>query len=1521
MGGNEAIAQTTPPADCPTINFPNPVCVGDNCGAGTPFTVGGNTTGITSYRWDFGDTSSQADTSSLQFPSYRYNQPGTFNGTLTIIRNNGVTQTCRFTVNVQRGVPEFDITPDDNLGPQDEEICKGSSATLTPSFRSGSAPAGATYLWSTGATTRSITVPDTVGCYSLTITDPVTRCSRSQKINITVYKPDPNNPPPPKEESRWYFGNGAGIRFVGGQPEAITGTITAPEGVSAVSGSTGKLLFYTDGRNVYDRAGTPMKDLQNQDVTVANNNALNGGANATQGVLIIAQPGCNDCDPVYYIFTTSDIGTNGSQLSYSVVDMRRNGGTGLVTVKNVPLWSTSTERVVGVRGQADPNAQNAQETTYIITHDFRTNTFRVYPLTTQGIGQPKTYDVGVVHATPAAGEGSMKVYDDKLVVTIPGGGGTANIVQIFAFDNTTGEVKPNPLTITMGLVPPAAPLYGVELFGDSLLYVSTKGGAGTPSQLIQFNLAYQVSDSIIKYQKILATSATEVFGALQSDPNGQRIYLAKGNSSSLGVITSPGGIGAAAGFQPSGFALSGGQSQLGLPNTSPPDNQGYGQGVSFDPPPCTPPDTPVQLTFRAQPDRAGGDPTKSSYAWRFTRQDGTVLASFPDAGLGVNDSLQVTFPGPGNYSVTLAIDNDCLTVPESFTEAFTIPVAPPPFTLRDTSVCAGATVRLEAYAGSAGPQGVTYAWLLPNGQTRPGKAIDVTVADVTANSSLFRVLVANGSCSQQASVRVNFVRIPVNLGNDTTLCAATTLLLNAGNPGMQYQWRENGQARPETTQTISVRPGPGSTTTFEVTVTDPRTNCSGTDQIVIRRGAAPQVTVTPTPVTGCELVDGRLAVNFNSPGPNIFSVVRQSDGAPLISNEQTSDPLRDFPDLAAGGYRVTVRNTTSGCDTTIIATIGTNDPNAPQVTVAPVTVLCNNQQGTRTITAALTNPVAGGTYAYEWRDTANAVVGTTANLTARPGVYSVRVTYLNCVSAKTGQIMANSDNPRVTVTQIPNGCGQFLLRAALSGPDSNPARFSFTWNGPGININAERGRDTLTVSGAAGQTVNYTVRVANVPADPNTDPVCQGTPVNIPVVYPAIPEFDYPGNAGPACEGESVLLNAPADSYWDTYIWTLPGGARFSGRQYSATVGGRYRITVRNSRTGCERSDDVEVTINPRPAAPQVQNPAPVCAGGSIPQLSATGQNLRWYADPSLTRQLSQGPGTPAFLPPVNNTIPGSYTYYVTQTVNGCESLPAAATLVVAPGPQVNLGPDRTVCQGETVVLNATSQIQNATYRWTNGQTGPVLNATRSGTYGVTVTVGTCSVTDEVTLTFVAGPQPNIPRKEVPLCFADGQRDVVLDAGPGANFTYEWRALGSTAILGTNRTLTVVNLGRYTITISNGSSCIVNDTITVADKCEPRVFVPDAFTPNSDRDAVNSTLEVRGNHVGRIEMMVYNRWGELIYENRASDLEDLNRRAWDGNFLGRPAPTGTYVWKITYRSQFYPERDPVSIRGGILLLR
>jgi gliding motility-associated-like protein len=1526
MGVNVAKAQ------CPTITFPSTICAGESCGAGTPFTVSGDTVGITKYKWEFGDTGTQADTSNLKFPSYRYPDVTTstqFQGTLTITRLvNGVPQetTCPFTVQVNPGIPDFDITPNDNLGPQDEEICKGSTATLTPVFRNNQQPpANATYLWSTGDESQTLEVGDSVKCYSLTITDPATGCTKSQKINITVYKPDPNAPTPPREEGRWYFGSGAGIKFEGGTPVAVTeGQLNTPEGTSAVSGSDGKILFYTDGRNVYTKNNTPMKDRNGVDVTTDPliNNSLNGSPEATQGVLIIAQPGCNDCDPVYYIFTTTSLGAgSGTQLSYSVVDMRLNDGLGQVTLKNAPLFNNSTERVVGVTGQANPNDPNAQATNWIITHDFNSNTFRVYPLTPQGVGQPTLYNVGRDHGpNKEQGEGYMKVYDDKLVVVIPGTPGVSNnYVQVFDFDNTTGEVS-NPLQLDLGPAPPAA--YGVELVSDKL-YVSLNGGGTVPSQLVQFNLADTIPDTSVQATKEVIANAPGVeFGALQVDPNGQRVYLAKRNSPALGVINNPAGDSATAQFELDGFNLGGKNSQLGLPNTQPPNNQGYGQGLSFDSPVCVPPNTPTTVTLRAQPDRAGGDPAKSSYAWTIKRQDGTVLATYPDAGLGVNDSLAYTFPGPGRYSITLAIDNDCLAQPEEFTEPLYIGVAPPPVTLRDTSVCATATVRLEAYPNQAGPQGATYTWRLANGGTRTGKAINVTIADVTATNSTFTLVVAADSCTQTASARVNFQRIPVELGNDTTVCQATTLLLNAGVAGLRYQWTRNGTAIPGATQQVH-RVTPESTAVqYGVTVTDPLTGCFTTDAIKVQAGVKPTVGFDATLPNACNAQNGTIAL-FSS----------DSDAATFryewfLNGELLSFVVGDKIDNAEVGiYQVKVTNL-SGCETTVTIPINVaDDVAAPRIEpIDPLTLPCD---GEVTIAPQIT-PSNDPNFLYEWRSSDNRVAGNEDRLTLPqpnfgPGVYTLTVTDLttNCKAVAVAEVNPNPNQTEVVIENVPNGCGRVFLQAVLTGGNTNPANFTYKWIIEGTTQTLST-NDTLTVSGT-NQAVNYVVEVTStdgcVARDTATVTFPPDAPLNLGGPYPA------------ACAPNAVSLNPPADPNWDTYVWTwtpAEGTPRsFAGRQFNATQTAAYTLTARNSRTGCQKQATVNVTVNPTPPAPTFQTPpnAVICVGAVsrpsfTPNNIVPGATVRWYNNPGLT-------GTPAvgspFTPQV--TDPDTYVYYVTQTLGSCQSPATPVTLVINATPVIELGPDRNVCQGETAVLNALPRNPGGgpvTYRWENGLTTQTINATRSGTYRVTVTQGGCPVTDEVTLTFVAPPETSIPRRTVALCLNDAAATATLDGGPGANFTYEWRKLGSPAVLGTTRTIIInsqgSNIGRYIVSIGNGGSCTRNDTIEVVAKCEPTVFVPDAFAPDG-RLSDNQRLFVFGKYVGEIQMLIYNRWGELIHAHKGNNLDELRTTAWDGNYLGKPVPTGTYVWKITYRSTDFPEREPITLRGAVLLMR
>jgi gliding motility-associated-like protein len=71
----------------------------------------------------------------------------------------------------------------------------------------------------------------------------------------------------------------------------------------------------------------------------------------------------------------------------------------------------------------------------------------------------------------------------------------------------------------------------------------------------------------------------------------------------------------------------------------------------------------------------------------------------------------------------------------------------------------------------------------------------------------------------------------------------------------------------------------------------------------------------------------------------------------------------------------------------------------------------------------------------------------------------------------------------------------------------------------------------------------------------------------------------------------------------------------------------------------------------------------------------------------------------------------------------------------------------------------------------------------------------------------------------------------------------------------------------------------------------PTVFIPTAFTPNSD--GMNDMFRVKGENLQNFRLMVYDRWGEKIFES--SNPND----GWDGTFKGNPVQNDTYVYQVT----------------------
>lgn len=101
----------------------------------------------------------------------------------------------------------------------------------------------------------------------------------------------------------------------------------------------------------------------------------------------------------------------------------------------------------------------------------------------------------------------------------------------------------------------------------------------------------------------------------------------------------------------------------------------------------------------------------------------------------------------------------------------------------------------------------------------------------------------------------------------------------------------------------------------------------------------------------------------------------------------------------------------------------------------------------------------------------------------------------------------------------------------------------------------------------------------------------------------------------------------------------------------------------------------------------------------------------------------------------------------------------------------------------------------------------------------------------------------------------------------------------------------------YTIIGTDVQGCQDTTEWTVTVDESPRVFVPNAFSPNGD--GVNDLLQVYspGDVVKVLDFQVYSRWGELVFQQK-DFLPNYSAYAWDGYFRGQLMPNGVFVYKM-----------------------
>ena len=158
--------------------------------------------------------------------------------------------------------------------------------------------------------------------------------------------------------------------------------------------------------------------------------------------------------------------------------------------------------------------------------------------------------------------------------------------------------------------------------------------------------------------------------------------------------------------------------------------------------------------------------------------------------------------------------------------------------------------------------------------------------------------------------------------------------------------------------------------------------------------------------------------------------------------------------------------------------------------------------------------------------------------------------------------------------------------------------------------------------------------------------------------------------------------------------------------------------------------------------------------------------------------------------------------------------------------------------------------------------------------------------------------------------------ETQLDVTDG-EFTYEWsptNGLSDPNIA--NPIASPEEDTEYTVTITdpNGCSTIRFVSIVVLSRAcdEPFIFFPNAFSPNNDGE--NDMLRLRANEafVTDINWIVYNRWGEKVFEGNSLTDE------WDGVFKGELVQPDVYGYCLRV---LCTDGEEFVKRGNISIIR
>ncbi len=309
--------------------------------------------------------------------------------------------------------------------------------------------------------------------------------------------------------------------------------------------------------------------------------------------------------------------------------------------------------------------------------------------------------------------------------------------------------------------------------------------------------------------------------------------------------------------------------------------------------------------------------------------------------------------------------------------------------------------------------------------------------------------------------------------------------------------------------------------------------------------------------------------------------------------------------------------------------------------------------------------------------------------------------------------------------------------------------------------------------------------------------------------------------------------------------------------------------------------------------------------------------------------------------------------------------------IIDRPVPEVDLGEDTIICEGDTVHL-WTNGIEPQ-YEWSTGSTDSEIYVSAEGDFWVKATNECGSLSDTVDIRFFnstlysdLGPDTaiceggfityNLQQSNAEFLWSDssmGDQFVILSPGKywvqvtdlcyqqsdtvevgtklkpsvylgndtviceGTTLTLDASYPNSTYLWNDNSVEPFIEAdveGSYRVRVTNECGASGDEIYVLTKDCRCFVYLPNSFTPNSD--GKNDKLKVMHTcEFLEFELEIYNRWDEIIVRANYPEFE------WDGNAIGQAVPIGVYFYLLRYRSNDPFDREEHIERGMINIIK